>query len=149
MTEQRRLAVIIDSDVLIAAAASPSEHSAGLVLLRLSEITLIDAVISQQVLTESKRNIAAKFPEALPTFEYLVERSVRIVPDPSLAAIEPYRAAAHERDLPILVAALESGCPLLATYNVRDFHPGVDEVEVLPPGRLVIRVRERLVHPEL
>ena len=44
--------VLIDADVLFAGAASPSEHSASLVVLRSAEITLIEALATNQVITE-------------------------------------------------------------------------------------------------
>ncbi len=39
--------VFVDADVLFAGSASPSEHSASLVVLRLAEITLIEALASE------------------------------------------------------------------------------------------------------
>ena len=39
-----KLRVFVDADVLFAGAASGSEHPASLVVLRLAEITLIEAV---------------------------------------------------------------------------------------------------------
>jgi hypothetical protein len=38
--------VFVDADVLFAGVASADEHSASLLILRLSEITLIEAVAS-------------------------------------------------------------------------------------------------------
>ena len=37
--------VFVDADVLFAGSASPSEHSASLVVLRLAEITLIEGIL--------------------------------------------------------------------------------------------------------
>ena len=42
--------VFVDADVLFAGAAAPSEHGASLVVLRMAEITLIDALASPQVI---------------------------------------------------------------------------------------------------
>ena len=53
--------VFVDADVLFAGSASPSEFGASLVVLRMAEITLIKAVTSQQVITETERNLS---PEA-------------------------------------------------------------------------------------
>ena len=65
--------LFVDADVLFAGAASPSEHSASLVVLQLAEITLIEALTSQQVITEAERNLAAKLPQALPAFRLVSE----------------------------------------------------------------------------
>ncbi len=58
--------VFVDADVLFAGAALPSEHSASLVILRLAEITLLDAMASQQVITEAERSLREKLPDKLP-----------------------------------------------------------------------------------
>ena len=49
-TKRTKPRVFVDADVLFAGAASPSAHSASLVLLQMAEITLLDALTSQQVI---------------------------------------------------------------------------------------------------
>ncbi len=141
-----RLRIFIDSDVLFAGSASPSEQSGSLVLLRMAEITLIEAVASQQVLTEVERNLEAKIPRALPAFHLLISRCLKVVPDPTLEEIRAVAYAADAKDLPVLVAAAREKCAFLATFNVRHFQPGLPSVTVLKPGDLVLRVRYLLSH---
>ena len=43
MNQAAKLRVFVDADVLFAGAASPNSESASLVVLRLAEMTLIDA----------------------------------------------------------------------------------------------------------
>ena len=136
--------VFVDADVLFAGAASPSEHSASLVILQLAEITLIDAFTSRQVLIEAERNLEAKLPEALPSFRLLVSRSLQAVPDPQPEALAAFEEAADEKDLPILIAAVQAECPWLVTFNGRHFQPGHAAVTVLRPGVFIHRVRELL-----
>jgi len=52
--------VTTHSPDLLAGAASPSEHGASLIILRLAEITLIEGVTSRQVITEAERNLEEK-----------------------------------------------------------------------------------------
>ena len=52
-------------------------------ILRMAEITLIEAVASQQVVEEVLRNLRTKLPAALPAFQLLVSRCLRVVSDPS------------------------------------------------------------------
>ncbi len=136
--------VFVDADVLFAGSAAPSEHGASLVVLRLSEITLIEAVASQQVITEAERNLAEKLPAALPAFRLIVSRSLRVVADPDPADLASYAGLADPKDLPILAAAVREGCPWLVTFNVRHFHPGHPAVQALTPGDLIWRVRAML-----
>jgi hypothetical protein len=139
-----RLRVYVDADVLIASAASPSEHSAGQVVLSLSEVTLIDAITSELAIEECRRNLSAKMPDAVPTFELLVTRSIDVVPAPSKSSVRRHTGRAEWKDLPHLVAALEHDCTHLVSYNTRDYEPGHPEVQVLTPGAFVRHIRERL-----
>jgi predicted nucleic acid-binding protein len=136
--------VFIDADVLFAGAASPNEHSASLVILQMAELTLIDAIASQQVITEAERNLSAKIPRALPAFQLLVNKCLSEVEDPQTADLEQYVGLATPNDLPILVAAIRDDCRLLATFNVNHYQPGHPSVTVLKPGDLVLRVRQLL-----
>jgi predicted nucleic acid-binding protein len=138
--------VFIDSDVLFAGAASPSEHSASLVVLRMAEITLVEAIVSEQVIVEVERNLTAKIPEVLPAFRLIVSRCVNVVPAPLAAKLPGYEGLADPKDLPILVAAVEAKCPWLVTFNTRHFQPGHPDLSVMKPGELILRVRDLLAH---
>jgi len=140
----RKVRVFVDADALFAGAATPSEHSASLVVLRMAEITLIDAVTSEQAVTEAERNLMAKLPQALPPFRLIVSRCLAVVPDPAATDLAAYAGHAHPKDLPILVCAIREACPYLVTFNVRHFQPGVPVVTVIPPGGFLMQVRERL-----
>jgi predicted nucleic acid-binding protein len=133
--------IFIDADVLFAGAASPNEHSASLVILRMAEITLIEAVVSEQVITEVERNLGEKMPAAMPAFQMLVSRCLHVVPDPTMAEIKELSKSADAKDVPILAAAVRESCIFLTTYNIRHFQPGVESITVLKPGDLVQRVR--------
>lgn len=136
--------LFVDADVLFAGAASPSEHSASLMILTLSEVTLIRALVSEQIITEAERNLEAKVPKALPVFRHLVSRCLTVVPDPELGELSSYQGLADPKDLPILVAALREKCDWLVTFNIRDYIPGHPDIRVLRPGEFISRIREQL-----
>jgi len=134
----------VDADVLFAGAAAPSEHGASLTILRMAEITLIEALTCQQAIIEAERNLAVKLPVALPAFRLIVSRCLQIVSDPTPEELAPHAGRADPEDLPILVSALREGCPWLVSFDLRHFQPGVPEVTVLRPGDFVLRVRDHL-----
>ena len=74
--------IFVGADVIFCGAASPMEQGASHVTLLLAEVGLIDAVTSQQAVVEVERNLAAKMPKALLSFRHLIDRSLRIVPEP-------------------------------------------------------------------
>lgn len=133
--------IFIDSDVLFAGAASPNEHSASNLILRMAELTLIEAIVSTQVITEVERNLQEKMPKALPAFHLLVTRCLKVMEDPKRAEINEYHGLVNTGDLPILVTAIREGCSFLATFNIRHYQPGHSAVAVLRPGDLVLRIR--------
>lgn len=142
--QQEKLLVFVDADVLFAGSASSSRHEASLVILRMAEITLIEAIASQQVIVEVERNLEAKIPVALPTFHLLVSRCLKIVESPSLAECQAYANLADKKDLSILVAAIQNQCPWLVTFNLQHFLPGHPEVTALRPGAFIRHVRAQL-----
>jgi predicted nucleic acid-binding protein len=146
MTTPPKPRVFVGSDVLFAGAASASEHGASLVVLRMAEITLIDAIVSQQVIIEVERNLEGYLPSALPTFRQLVSRCLRVVANPALDQLASCRGLADPKDTPILAAAVQAACPWLVTFNVRHFQPGHPSVVVARPGEYVQHVRALLAH---
>ena len=138
------LRVMVDADVLFAGSASSSDRSASTVVLRLSDLTLIDGVASEQVVAEAEKNLREKVAAAVPAFRDLVAACVRVVPDPTPDEVLALDGLADPKDLPILTAAVRDQCDVLVTFNERDYRPGHPDIEVVTPGVLVQRVR-RLV----
>lgn len=143
-TKPDRIKVFVDADVLIAGAASPSEHSASLVILRMAELTLIEAITTHQVISECERNLQEKLPRALPAFHLIVNRCLQVTANPKPDELLAYQDQAHPKDLPMLVAAAQQGCAWLVTFNLRDYQPGIASVTVLEPGDLLLRIRDLL-----
>jgi predicted nucleic acid-binding protein len=133
--------VFIDADVLFAASASPSAYGAALMVLRMAEITLIEAIASEQVIVESKRNLQEKIPSAIPAFQMIISRCLRVVADPSQHELIPLKGTADPKDLPILAVAQREQCAYLVTFNIRHYQPGVAQIKVLRPGEFVLQVR--------
>lgn len=133
--------VFVDADVLFAGSASPSEHGASLTVLRLAEITLIEALASEQVIIEAERNLTAKLPAALPAFRLLVDRCLTIVPIPTADQLPPFDGLADRQDRSILAAAALNDCPWLVTFNIRHYQPGHPDATALPPGEFIRKVR--------
>lgn len=146
MEQPNKLYVFLDADVLIAGSISPSDQSASLVLLRMAEITLIQAVVSEQVVAEVERNLLDRLPAALPAMRLIMSRCLRVVPDPPLSDLEPHRGIANPNDLPILVAAVRESCPWLVTFNLRQYQPGHAAVRVVRPGEFLQQVRSALTN---
>jgi predicted nucleic acid-binding protein len=135
--------LFIDADVLIAGSASTT--GASYILLHLSDLTIIEGIISQQVKVEAERNLREKLPQALPAFRLLVESAVKVVDDPPENQLIPLQGQAHAEDLPLLAAALLHRCHYLVTFNVKHYYPEGKKSVVLRPGEFLHRLRQQLV----
>lgn len=140
----KRAVVFLDADVIFAGVAAPTEQGASLVVLRMAEITLIDCVTSQQVVSEVERNFEEKLPSKLPELRLILRRCLRVVPDPAPPALVAHSGQADPKDLPILVAALTNGCRYLLTFNLRHYHPPAADIRVQRPGNFLVTVRTLL-----
>lgn len=140
--EYRRPRVFIDADVLIAGAASTT--GASHVVLRLSELGLIDGIVSSRVVREAERNIERKLPAALPAFRALVAAACQRIGDPIGAEVAAFQEEADPKDVPILAAAVKADCRWLLTFNTRDFRPVSSQLSVAEPGVFVEALRRVL-----
>ncbi len=138
------LRVYVDADVLFRAAAASHEHTAALVLLRMSEFTLWDAVTARYTVEEAVRSLQAYLPESVPLLLQLIAHSLRTVDDPPASLLFTYRTQAHWKDVINLAAAVHAGAHVLATYNVRDYYPPAAGIHVMTPGQLVAAARTAL-----
>ena len=136
--------IFLDSDVVFAGSASPTEHGASHVILRMGEITLIECVVSDQVVTEVERNISSKLPDKLGVFRLIKERSLHVVRDPLPAELIQFKGQADPKDLPILAASIRESCSRLLTFNLRHYHPASNQIVVQGPGDFLSSVRKML-----
>lgn len=114
-----------------------SASGAGRALLHLGQATLVQLVISEQVVAETERNLARKAPQALPAYRLLIrEVHPRIVKDPSAELVRRSSdVVVHRADVPVLLAAMQSGAEYLVTLNRRHF---IDDPEVAKRAALLI-----------
>lgn len=135
--------LFLDADVLIAGSASAA--GASHIILHLSDLTIIECIISEQVKVEAERNLREKMPQALPAFRLLVESAVKLVDDPDKNQLISWRGQAHVEDLPVLAAALLHRCHYLVTFNVKHYYPEGGQIIVLRPGEFLYRLRQQLM----
>ncbi len=143
MRHDDRPLVFFDADVLIAGAASNT--GASHLLLRLSELGFIQGLTCVQVVQEAERNLLRKLPSALPAFRaILTAAEITLLPSVEGKLLDQLQGLAHQDDLPILAAAIKAGSHYLATFNVRHYHVSKDDIRIVQPGDIVIRLRRAL-----
>jgi predicted nucleic acid-binding protein len=136
------LRIFCDADVLIAGAASTT--GASHILLQLSELTLVQCLTSPQAVEEAERNLRAKLPAALPAFRLILDAAVEVGPSPPPSVLRACVGQAHAKDVAILAAAVSAGANFLTTFNTRHFRPRKAPPVILPPGKVLLRIRASL-----
>lgn len=133
--------IFLDSDVLMAGITSTTDFAASLILIRLAEIQLIEAVCSEQVIEEVLRVLQVKMPEAEKPFKRLVKQAIKVKPNPNPAEQAICQKLASKFYIPVLSAAVREKCPWLATFNETQYLPGHPEIIVARPDEFVSRLR--------
>ena len=112
--------VFLDASVLIAGSASSTGASRAVLLL--AEVGLFQAIVSEQVLEECRRNLIKKLPDAIPTYEeILFKLNLIVLSNPIPAECARWQRIIEPKDTPILAAAVLHKVDRLLTLNTRDF----------------------------
>jgi len=133
--------IFLDSDVLIAGIISVADFSASLILIRLSEINLIEAICSEQVVKEVERTIQLKMPQAVESYRDLVKLAINVKPDPTPAELTACQKLATKYYIPSLSVAMRERCAWLATFNENQYQPGHPDIVVAKPDEFVSKLR--------
>ena len=130
--------VCLDADVVIAGLFSTSGASHAILVL--GEVGLLRIVLPAAAIEEVRRNLGKKLPEALPAFEsFLASRFVE-TSTPTSADTKRARPLAHDKDVPIMAAALAANSAILGTHNTRHFK-SCDDLRVVRPRTLLTEAR--------
>lgn len=112
--------IFFDTSVYIAALLSPCGAAGELV--RLAEAGVIRMVVSEDVIIEADRVLAAKFPELIQENRRLWKSlNPEMAPRPPESQIKPFLEKLPKGDAMILSAAHTAKVPAFVTWNTRDF----------------------------
>lgn len=124
--------LFLDANILFSAAYSAD--SPLLELWRLKKVLLFSSGYS---LEEARRNLALLRPDRLSDLQHLIAK-VQLADAPPLATVPIEARALPQKDLPILLAAIEARATHLLTADKRHFGPlrgkTLEGVLVLTPG---------------
>jgi hypothetical protein len=146
MSPPKLLKAYVDADVLFRAATASHNYTASVVLLRLSEFTLIDLVTAVHAVDEAVHALERYLPERTAVLLQLVARSIRAVDNPPAALLNTYHAQAPWKDVINLATAVHTQSPFLLTFNVRDYYPAANSPKVMTPGAFVSLARRAIYH---
>jgi len=118
---ERKLRVFLDSNIFISGLFS--EKGAPRLILDILSLGLppLVAVTGAYNIVEIERNLQAKLPEALPVFQSILSAiNPDIVPLPSSKDLRPWFGITADKDLPVLVSAIQAKADILVTGDKKD-----------------------------
>jgi putative PIN family toxin of toxin-antitoxin system len=130
----------LDTSVLFAASYSPTGASRE--LIRLAFQGQVRLAISDDVLEEARRNLAAKLPEALELLEQIVELVPFEVVSPTAAEVRAATTYTDPKDASIVAAAKRAQVGYLTSLDRRHL---VDAPEVAEGSGLKIVLPHELL----
>jgi len=109
--------IFLDANILFSAAKSDGAVRRLLAMLAgAGHECWADGYVAE----EARRNLAAKAPEGLPVLEALLA-GMHLAPAQGYPATLEATLAVHERDRPVLAAAIRLGCDALVTGDRKHF----------------------------
>jgi predicted nucleic acid-binding protein len=141
--------VFLDSNVIISGLLSAKGAPRIILDLLCLHLPNMQCVSGAYNMMEIERNLARKLPAALPVFqEYFPRMNMDIIPLPAQEELAPWFGAIADKDVPVIVSAINGKADFLVTGDTKDFGPlmGRDDLPfmVLTPTEFVMLTGELL-----
>jgi predicted nucleic acid-binding protein len=141
--------VFLDSNVIISGLLSAKGAPRIILDLLCLHLPNMQGVTGAYNMMEIERNLTRKLPAVLPVFqEYLPRMNLEIVPLPKYEELEPWFGITADKDVPVIVSAINGKADFLVTGDTKDFGPlmGREDLpyRVLTPTEFVVLAGEVL-----
>lgn len=114
--------VFLDSNVIISGLLSAKGAPRIILDLLCLHLPNLHGLTGAYNITEIERNLTRKLPVALPVFqEYFPRMNLEIVPLPAFDELEPWHGVIADKDVPVMVSAINAKADFLVTGDTRDF----------------------------
>jgi predicted nucleic acid-binding protein len=114
--------VFLDSNVIISGLLSAKGAPRIILDLLCLHLPNLQGMTGAYNMMEIERNLARKLPAALPVLqEYLPRMNLEIVPLPKYEELEPWFGITAEKDVPVIVSAVNGKADFLVTGDTGDF----------------------------
>jgi len=114
--------VFLDSNVILSGLLS--ERGAPRIILDLLSLRLpfLTGSTGRYNLIEIKRNLKKKMPSLLPLFKaYLPKLNLKVIPLPRPKDVRDFSGQIAEKDIPVLISAIQSDADFLVTGDKQHF----------------------------
>lgn len=134
--------IFLDSNVILSGLLS--EKGAPRILLDLLNLKLpfLEASIGRYNLTEIERNLKNRMPGVWSVYKrYLPQLNLTVIPLPQSEELREFSGKIADKDIPVLVSAIQGEVDLLATGDKKHFEKlkGIEKyhLRIVSPSELV------------
>lgn len=114
--------VFLDSNVIISGLLSAKGAPRVILDLLCLHLPNLRGLTGDYNMMEIERNLARKLSSALPVFkEYLPRLNLEIIPLPAYEALVPWLGITADKDVPVIVSAINGKADFLVTGDTGDF----------------------------
>ena len=139
---KKTVKIFLDSNVILSGLRS--ERGAPRIILDLLSLRLpfITAATGQYNLMEIERTIAKKLPNIMDIYrEYFPKIYLTLIPTPKKKDLKKCQGMISDKDLPVLVSAINFGADFLVTGDKKDFAKLVGDnhlsLKIVSPSELL------------
>jgi predicted nucleic acid-binding protein len=120
--EERRLRIFLDSNVILSGLFSDKGPPRVILDLLCIGLPMLAGLTGRYNLMEIERNLNKKLPEALPVYhKYFSALDLEIIPLPLPKEIKKLAGVIAEKDIPVLISAINGKADFLVTGDKKDF----------------------------
>ena len=149
---ERAVRVFVDSNVILSGLLS--DRGAPRVLLDILSLRLpfLICLTGRYNIIEIERNLANKLPGALPVYKgYLPKLGLKYIPIPSAEEVRRFSGPISDKDVPVLVSALNGKADYLVTGDKKDFgrlrQKTIYPLKIVSPSEFVDSIIPGLIKP--
>lgn len=114
--------VFLDSNVILSGLLSDRGAPRVILDILCLKLPFVAGLTGQYNIIEIERNISKKIPEALPVYKaYLTKLNLEIITLPSQNDVKRFSGHVSDKDVPVLVSAVNGKADFLVTGDKKDF----------------------------
>lgn len=122
MAKKEAVRVFLDSNVILSGLLSDKGAPRIILDMLCLRLPFLIGVTGRYNIIEIERNLAKKMPAAIPVYrEYLPKINLEIIQMPSAAEVKKFYGHVSDKDIPVVVSAINGKADLLVTGDKKDF----------------------------
>lgn len=136
--------ILLDASVILAALGSKTGGS--MVVLKLAREGKLQAVVSETIIEEVKRNVAKTNSSSENLDELIISHNIEIFSPPRTENVDKYIEQTGEKDAHVVASAVELKVDLIITLDKKHLLSGkikLKSPKIIPPGELLKRLVEK------